>query len=167
VEADLDFDALAERFRRKGFAVALHMLGNADDAADAVQEGLSALWTRRQEIRPGSDPTAWFFKVLRNRCVDQLRRGRVRRAETTDGTELPDRRAARPDAAAERNEFRVRLRQELAQLDLPHREIVILRDLEGLSYAQIAEVLGVAPGTVMSRLHRARMMLRERLQDLL
>lgn len=166
VESDVDLDALLDGFGRKGFAFALHMLGDADDAADAVQEGLSALWSNRQRIRRGHDPAAWFFRVLRNQCIDQLRRRKIRRHETVVGPGPTDERTRSPEVAAQQNEFVSRLREELAGLDSEHREIVLLRDFHGLSYAQIADVLSIPAGTVMSRLHRARMSLRDRLKDL-
>lgn len=167
METDLDLDALAKRFQRKGFALAIHMLGNADDAADAVQEGLCVLWSRRKQLRKGQDPAAWFFRVLRNHCIDQLRKRRLRRPGSADLEDRPGAAADRPDVGAERHEFNVRLVRELEKLDLPHREILLLRDFQDLSYSQIAEVLVISQGTVMSRLHRARMLLRERLKDCL
>ncbi|MCZ6682394.1 MAG: RNA polymerase sigma factor [Planctomycetota bacterium] len=167
MKAEFDLDALAERFQRKGFALAMHLLGNADDAADAVQEGLSVLWSRRKNLRPGQDPAAWFFRVLRNHCIDQLRKRRLRGGGSAEVEDLPAAPADRPDVGAERREFNVRLFHELERLDLPHREILLLRDFQDLSYSQIAAVLGISQGTVMSRLHRARMLLRERLKDFL
>jgi len=167
VEPDFDLDALVDGFRRKGFAFAFRMVGNADDAADAVQEALSVLWARRHDIRRGQDPAAWFFRVLRNHCVDQLRKCRLRRYEPVDAANLPDARTDRPDALAEHHEFDARLAEELERLDPAYREILLLRDYQNLSYAQIAEVLAIRQGTVMSRLHRARMILRERLKGFL
>lgn len=167
VDAESELDGFAERFQKKGFALAIHLLGNADDAADAVQEGLSVLWSRRKDLRSGQDPAAWFFRVLRNHCIDQLRKRRLRRHRSAEAEDPPAATADRPDAGAEQREFNVRLVCELEKLDLPHREILLLRDFQELSYSQIAEVLGVSQGTVMSRLHRARMLLRERLKDFL
>ena len=167
VETDTDLDALVEGFRRRGFAFAFRMLGNADDAADAVQEGLSILWARRGDIKQGRDPAAWFFRVLRNHCIDQIRRGRLRRCESIETAHVADPRTDEPQAVAQRDEFKARLSEALDELDPAHREIVLLRDEQDLSYAQIAEALGITPGTVTSRLHRARMVLRERLKDLL
>ncbi|MCH8252037.1 MAG: RNA polymerase sigma factor [Planctomycetes bacterium] len=155
-------NALLDGYRRKGFAFALRMLGNADDAADAVQDGLGALWAKRAELRQDHDPTAWFFRVLRNRCIDQLRRRRVRKHDGVDPASLVDTSASDPVAAAQMGEFRERLRDELEKLEPAHREILLLRDYNDLSYAQIAEILSIAQGTVMSRLHRARMLLRKR-----
>ncbi len=84
-----------------------------------------------------------------------------------EAADLADPRMDGPDTVAQRAEFNARLSEELQRLDSAHREIVLLRDCQDLSYAQIAEILGIAQGTVMSRLHRARMTLRERLRDLL
>lgn len=167
VESDLELDGLLDGFRRKGFAFALHWLGDPDDAADAVQEGLSALWAQRHRFRRGQDPAAWFFRVLRNQCIDQLRKRKVRCHEGLTLEGPADTRSQGSAVAAERAEFIARLRRELGDLDTEHQEILLLRDFHDLSYAQIAEVLAIPAGTVMSRLHRARMMLRERLKDLM
>ena len=167
METGLDIDQLLADCRRRGFAFAFRMLGNADNAADAVQEALSVLWAQRGRLERGRDPAAWFFRVLRNHCIDQLRKGTARRHEPIEATNLADPRMEGPDVIAQHDEFKKRLSEELDRLDAQYREIVLLRDEQGLSYAQIADVLGIAQGTVMSRLHRARTMLRERLKDLL
>jgi RNA polymerase sigma-70 factor (ECF subfamily) len=167
VKPDFDWDARADEWRRNGFSFALRILGNGDDAADAVQESLSILWARRQSIRRSQDPVAWFFRVLRNHCIDQLRKRRVRHHQPLDAENLADAPNHRPDAIAQNGEFRARLARELENLDVNHREMLILRDHQDLSYTQIAEILAVSPATVASRLHRARTMLRERLKDCL
>lgn len=154
-----------ESLGRKGFAYAVRMLGNADDAADTVQESLGILWSKRRSLQ--NEPTAWFFRVLRNRCIDTLRKRRLRRHASIepDGGVAP--RDNRPDRIAERDEFRNRLARELDNLDPSHREILLLRKEQNLTYAQIAQVLAISQGTVMSRLHRARMNLRDRLKDVM
>ena len=167
MDADSDLESLLDGYRRKGFVFAVRILGNGDDAADAVQDGLRALWQHRDEIRCKQEPHVWFFRVLRNRCIDQLRKRRLRRQESLDMDGSADSHSPGPAAAAQCSEFDAHLRSEVERLDAKYREIVLLRDFLDLSYAQIGEVLSLAPGTVMSRLHRARMILRDRLKDLL
>ncbi len=164
VETDRDLEAMLDGYRRRGFALALQLLGDADDAADAVQDGLGKLWANRRAIQRGRDPTAWFFRVLRNVCIDRMRR-RPRRRHAALDVEPVDRKTATPLEQAESSEFRERLAGELGNLTPAYREIILLRDFQDLSYAQIAEVLGISQGTVMSRLHRARMILRDRLKE--
>ncbi len=156
---------LMETFQRQGFVFAVYMLGNADDAADAVQDGLSAAWNHRDVVRSAHDPTAWFFRVLRNKCVDRLRERSKRRTEEL--FDAADQRASDGESDAARRELAEALRVELSKLDPVHREMLVLRDVQGMSYAQIADVLSIPAGTVMSRLHRARMTLRDRLKGAL
>lgn len=167
MDPDCDWDRAADRLGRKGFAYAIRLLGNADDAADAVQESLGILWSRRRTLRHDRNPAAWFFKVLRNRCIDALRKRHRRRHASIEPDGGVDPRDDRPDRIAERDEFRDRLARELENLESSLREILLLREEQNLTYAQIAEVLAIPQGTVMSRLYRARMNLRDRLKDVL
>ncbi len=154
---------LLEQFRRKGFVFAVYMLGNPDDAADAVQDGLRAALQHQNAVRGARDPAAWFFRVLRNKCIDRIRdRSKRKHDELFDATD--GRRRSAEDQLASR-ELGEALRRELGKLEPVHREILLLRDVHGFSYARIADVLSIAPGTVMSRLHRARLTLRDRLKD--
>jgi RNA polymerase sigma-70 factor (ECF subfamily) len=147
---------------RRGFAYAWQMLRNHDDALDAVQAALAAVWQHRRRLHAGRDPRGWFYRVLRNKCVDMLRARRTHRAAALE-SDPPDHFGADPAAGAGQREELARLRQALAELSDEMREIVLLRDYHDLAYADIAAVLEIPPGTVMSRLHRARSALRERL----
>ncbi len=147
---------------RRGFAYAWQMLRNHDDALDAVQTALTAVWQHRRRLRPGRDPRGWFYRVLRNKCIDVMRSRHTRRSAALEEN-LPDRFAAEPSHDANCREELTRLRQALAELPDEMREIVLLRDFHDLPYAEIATVLDIPAGTVMSRLHRARSALRQRL----
>lgn len=147
-----------------GHALAMQLLGNRDDAADAVQDAMEGALTKAGSFDPrrGSIKT-WFFGIVRNRCIDELRRRSrsTRRASEVDPMDV----AARDDPAAdsEQDEAKNTLRGHLDALDSEQREILILRDYLGLAYADIAAILNVPKGTVMSRLHRARQRLSERM----
>ena len=147
---------------RSGFTYAWQMLRNHDDALDAVQSSMSAVWDTRERLEPGRDPRAWFFRVLRNKCIDLLRSRRGRTPAPLQ-SEPADRGSNDPADAASRREQVDRLRAELDRLPDEMREIILLRDYHDLPYAEIAEVLAIPQGTVMSRLHRARSALRERM----
>jgi RNA polymerase sigma-70 factor (ECF subfamily) len=161
--ADQELHAMLEGFAAKGFALAVQMLGNADDAADTVQDGLLVLWRRRTKLDHNRDPKAWFYRVLRNLCIDRLRRRRIERATSAGAADPPEGESADPGRAAEVDEYRRRLRRELGVMPEAMREILLLRDFHDLSYGTMADVLGIPVGTVMSRLHRARMALRDRM----
>lgn len=143
-------------------AFATQILGNPDDAADAVQDALATALTnptaydsRKGALKP------WFMRVVRNRCLDMLRR---RRVSSVPVEELHDT-AAGPEESAIDAEQSDAIRRGLAAIPGEKREIIVLRDYLDMSYAEIADVLNVAPGTVMSRLHRARLALKETLEN--
>ena len=148
-------------------ALATQMLGNRDDAADAVQDALRSALERGGSYDPGRGAyRAWFLAIVRNRCIDVLRSRAARREVALGDADWPAAEAADdPERALARSELKSRLRAAIATLAPEHREIVILRDYLGLKYAEIAEVVGVPQGTVMSRLHRARLALLERLKE--
>jgi RNA polymerase sigma-70 factor (ECF subfamily) len=137
-------------------ALALQILGNTDDAADAVQDALTTALGKTDAYRPDKGPLKpWFLRLVRNRCIDLLRR----RKRTTDGVEEIADPASGPQAAAEMADRDRILKQALGLLTSDQRQLIVLRDYMDLSYADLADVLGIAPGTVMSRLHRARVAL--------
>ena len=149
-----------------GFALAVQLLEDREDAADAVQDSLhTALSKRRMFDRRRGELRGWFLKIVRNRCLDLLRKRTRRRSQPVEWSELAASSTQQPDVIAERQEMVNLLRQELMALPQDQREIILLRDYHDLSYAQVAEVLSIPVGTVMSRLHRARSELRRRMQE--
>ncbi len=141
-------------------ALAIQMLGNRDDAADAVHDAFVKALNKPGAYNSDSGPLApWFLRVVRNHCIDLIRR---RRPGNCDVEELVDP-GLGPEALLALSERDRELQQALAKLSVVQREIIVLRDYMDLGYAEIAAVLEVAPGTVMSRLHRARMALKEEL----
>lgn len=143
-------------------ALASQILGNPDDASDAVQDSFATVLGRPGAYDANKGPLKpWFLRVVRNRCLDLLRR-RKPGDESIDV--MPDKNAT-PEQAAEIAERDRELKRALQSISNDQRQIVILRDYLDLSYAEIAAVIDVAPGTVMSRLHRARLALREVLKS--
>ena len=152
-----DIESLSEH----GFALAIQLLGRHEDAADVVQDSLRKLVHSGQYDAQRGPKRAWFLKVVRNGALDVLRKrkpeheGAVAQLEDTDLS---------PAETAEQNELKTIIRQQLEGMDVAQREIVLLRDFHDLSYAEIADMMEIRAGTVMSRLHRARKELRQRMR---
>jgi RNA polymerase sigma-70 factor (ECF subfamily) len=143
-----------------------HLTRNAAEAEDLTQETYARALGAAEQFNDGTDLKAWLFRILRNTFVDLHRREQRRRTEGGLDTVLDDPAAA--DGSGEPRQVRAVVGQEieraLASLGEDAR-LAILLDLEGFSEAEMAECLGCAPGTVKSRLYRARAALRERLRD--
>ncbi|MCF6263352.1 MAG: RNA polymerase sigma factor [Xanthomonadales bacterium] len=141
-------------------ALATQILGNADDAADAVHDAFAKVLRRPEAYDASNGPLKpWFFRIVRNRCIDLIRRRRPA-DDTVD--ELIDATPG-PEGLAEISQRDEALQQALSELPSGQREIIVLRDYLDLSYVEIADIQEIAQGTVMSRLHRARMALKKEL----
>lgn len=158
-------EELARRVRRRAYVLALQLVGNPDEARDIVQDSMLRFFRHLDRIDAERPVAPWLYQIVRNRVRDLKRRERVRRQESLDALreggrpETVDPRAD-PAADAARRELQERLWKALGGLTEPHREIVVLRDYQDLSYREIAAVLDIPLGTVMSRLHAARSHLR-------
>jgi RNA polymerase sigma-70 factor (ECF subfamily) len=141
-------------------ALATQMLGNADDAADAVHDAFAKALRKPEAYDANNGPLKpWFLRVVRNHCIDLIRR---RRPAGVDVDELSDP-GPGPEISLEIAQRDRELQLALAKLSAGQRQIIVLRDYMDLNYAEIANVLEIAQGTVMSRLHRARLALKEEL----
>lgn len=142
--------------------LALRLCGNRDDAEDLIQDLFAQLYSRIDEIDRLDDPAPWLRRVLYRRFVDGWRR---RRADPVDhGSEAVEAAAPVsdcPDEVFERALDRERLQQALDALSLDHRTVLLLHDVEEYTLPEVADMLGIAEGTLKSRLHRARNRLRE------
>lgn len=170
------FGILAARHRDRLWAVALRTMGNPDDAADGLQDGLVAAFRRAGSFRGDAAVTTWLHRVVVNACLDRLRAMKVRAADALPD-DLEDRVArgavteARGDVAdpaqvAVAGEQRRRVLAALAELGPDQRAAVVLVDMEGYSVAEAAAILDCAEGTVKSRCSRARARLAGVLADL-
>jgi len=145
---------------------------DASGADDAVQDACLRAY-RFFDSQQGPSPKAWFMAVVRNACLDWLKDQRVRGADESydehlhAANNLPQFSSALelPEAAAARTAEARWLHEGLAALPREHREVLILRELEELSYKEISEIVGVPMGTVMSRLSRGRDLLQQRLRQ--
>lgn len=157
-------EELARRYREPAYLLGLQLTGNREDALDVAQDALLRFFATLDRFQEGRPVKPYLLRIVRNRAMDLWRRRRVRRAESLEEGELPRQIAddrPGPEEDARRSELRRRVWRAVSELAPPKREILVLRDYHDLSYAEIARVLGIPIGTVMSRLHAARKALRE------
>ena len=174
-----DMNAFAEVFetyRPLLHSVAYHLVG-PDDCDDVVMDAFLKVWRTLPRFRKRTSMKNWLCKVTRNCALDHIRKRTRREAHTfrepesgedPDGPfveNVPDVDSAPPDRAAEQSELAEVLDRALAKLPDHHRIPVVLREIEGLSYKEIAAATGVSVGTVMSRLFYAKRRLRRLLED--
>ncbi len=159
VDGDPDaFGTLVSRHRDRLWRVALGVMRNPDDAADALQDAYVAAFRRAGSFRGDARVTTWLHRVVVNACIDRLRAQRVRAAERLPedldrAAILGD--ASRPDPI-EQQQQRSLLARALHQLNADQRAALLLVDAEGYSVDEAAAILGCAPGTVKSRCARGR-----------
>jgi RNA polymerase sigma-70 factor, ECF subfamily len=157
----LAFERLVDRHQHRLYTLAARVLGSPTDAADAVQETLLRAWLRLDRFRGDARFSTWLYRICVNAAHDlRERHGKAVGAGLDPPVEerVPDPR----DAFAER-ELSGELQRALEALDEPYRTAVVLADVLGCSYAEVAEITGVAEGTVKSRVFRARTELGRRL----
>lgn len=160
-EGDADaFTVLMRRHEDRVFAIALRMTGSRSDALDASQEAFIAAYRRLGSFRRDAAFSTWMYRIAVNAAHDLLRR---RKRNLTD--ELSDREVSGPSASVEDTAgLRIDIARALGELQDEHREAVLLHDLGGVPYEEIAALTGVALGTVKSRISRARRKLAELLE---
>ncbi len=151
---------LVERYERRGFAVALRLLGNRADAEDAVQQAFLRLYEGRAGYNPRWRFNTWFYRILTNTCIDWLRR--VRPTVPLDGQEFstPD----TPERALIRREQYALLQTGLAAVPVEARIVLTLYYGERRTYREIAAIRGIAVNTVKTHLRRGRALLRKALR---
>jgi RNA polymerase sigma-70 factor, ECF subfamily len=168
------FEPLVEKYRQRVYRLAYNVLRDPEEAWDASQDAFIRAFQALASFRGDSAFYTWLFRIVMNVARDRARqhaaRGRAfgtERVEEADWERALADQGAAPDTHAAAVEERERISRALATLSESHRAIIMLSDLEGLSYREIAEVLDIPMGTVMSRLHNARRRLREALGPLL
>lgn len=164
------FNTLVLAYQGLAYNVAYRILGNADAAADATQDGFLKAYRNLGQFRGGSF-RAWLLRIVTNRCYDVLRSQRRHPAFTLDGDNAGDEHDGRlrahdesPEDFAIRRELNGSIEAAISRLPADQRWVVVLRDVEGLGYEEIAESAGMPVGTVKSRLSRARARLRDLLK---
>lgn len=156
------FGDLVERHAETLYRLAYRLVGNAPDAEDVVQESVMGAFRQARKFRGQASVKTWLTRIVMRQAA------RVHRRRARKGTaRLPGEMASGGADGSEAAHRRMDVMQALQGLSHDHREVVVLREFEGLSYAEMAETLGLPQGTVESRLYRARQELKGLLSDYL
>ncbi len=176
-EGDQDaFRELVERYQARVAALALGMLKSREDALDVVQEAFAKAYQSLDRFKGGSSFYTWLYRITFNLCVDHQRRDSrmvhvpiepTDRGEPAVAPPAADGAGSDPFHRTRDAEIGRRLRAAIAELTPEHRAVILLREVDGLSYDEISQTLQCPKGTVMSRLHYARRALQSRLRELL
>ncbi len=169
------FNTFVRLYQDKVFSLVNRMLNNRAEAEDLAQEVFITVFKSIDQFRGDSRLGTWLYRVAVNHTKNRVkyldRRSRKGHGDIDNAPELEVSRGGpvtsrvdRPDERTEGGELEGKIRVALASLDADHRELIVLRDLEGLSYEEIVGITGLPDGTVKSRLHRARAALREAIE---
>lgn len=159
------FAELVRMYENKAYHLALRMCGNAEDAADVAQDAFLAAWRGLPSFRGESNFSTWLYRLVSNASIDHLRRTKHQRASVSlDDEELnldaPDE-TPTPHEAAESADLCDAVAKGLTELSDDHRTVLVMREMQELSYEEIAHTLSLDLGTVKSRISRARSALRK------
>jgi RNA polymerase sigma-70 factor (ECF subfamily) len=170
---DLDaFNELILHYQNQVYNLAFRIMGDGDSAADATQEALISAYRALNNFRGGSF-RAWLMRIVTNACYDELRRRKRRPASSLDALYVTDAAPGEvlvnggesPEAYAQRQDLNRTLEAALQTLTPDQRVVIVLSDVQGYNYQEIAEITGVSLGTVKSRLSRARSKMRDLLLE--
>lgn len=171
------FQELVETYQDRVFTLVFRMMGNRQEAEDVAQEVFFSVYRAMHRFRGDARLYTWIYRIAINACNSRLKylKGRkLDRQQSIDANspELSQGQARTglqssvpgPEAMAQGNRLQQAIARELGQLDPDHRQVLVLRDIQGLPYEDIVKITGLAEGTVKSRLHRARIALKSRLK---
>lgn len=171
------FNQLVTKYQKKVFSVAYRFVGDTEEANDLAQEVFTAAYQNLKSFRGDSKFSTWLFQIATNRGKNRFkylkRRGFFTNRGSSENEDDGDQSRAFPDHSTNPeellsgNQIRHAVLEAINELDPDHRDIVILRDIEGFSYDEIAQMLNLPEGTTKSRLHRARMVVKEKLKKVL
>lgn len=169
------FERLIRRYQDQAYRTAYGILGNAEDAKDATQEAFIKIYKSLSKFKLQSSFSTWMYRIIHNTCLDILRKRKRRRelpmetknSSGTEGYEIPVEDAGEgPEALLDYAFLKEEVKRGISKLPEEYQGVVVLRDIEDLSYEEISEVLGISQGTVKSRLNRGRKQLRSYLSSL-
>ena len=158
------FETLVVTYQHRVFSIALRMLGDRGEAEEVAQEVFLRVHRSIRSFRGEAKLSTWLYAITSRLCVNRLKSPRRQRRVGEAALARIANGHPNPDATLEASEQKEALHRAIAELDEERRIVVVLRDLHGLAYEEIAAALDRELGTVRSRLHRARMELKERLE---
>jgi RNA polymerase sigma-70 factor (ECF subfamily) len=166
------FRDLLEKYKRRAYGVALGIVGDPDEAQDVVQDAFVKAYYKLSNFRFGANFYTWFYRILVNQAIDRWRKTSrsptISFDETWVSGETSEPEAMvtpkTPEELARNRELAEGLNRAIAALPEYHRTVILLREVEGMAYEEIARILDCSVGTVMSRLHYARAKLKEALK---
>jgi RNA polymerase sigma-70 factor (ECF subfamily) len=163
------FGELVTRYQARLYNAAIRLVDNPEDAADVVQDAFLNAYQSLHSFKGDAEFFTWLYRIAFNAAISLKRKKRAAvslDAVRPEGGIDPDDPSEyiKPGAALQRSEEETQLQEAMIRLSHEHREVLILKDIEGMKYEDIAEILGVPIGTIRSRLHRARLELRELLE---
>jgi RNA polymerase sigma-70 factor, ECF subfamily len=159
---DMDaYEMLVRRHRGRIYRIALRMLGNRHDAEDVSQDVVIQVWTALTGFTGSSSFTTWLYRIVVNRCLNSARGHRWTRAVLDDD---PPPAAGADETVIARHRVRATM-QAIAALPPEQRAVIVLHQLEGLTYREVAAVVNISEDAVRGRLHRARLSLLEALRS--
>ena len=163
------FEEIVQKYMKDAYFIALGFVGNREDAMDLSQEAFARAWSHIGRLRSEESFFPWFYQILKNLCFSHLRRMKLRQTqrivdEEGKNIDIESNVAGfDPEAVAERNENKDRVWRAINKLDDKHKEVIILRHFQNLSYDEISKLLFCNKGTITSRLYYARKQLKEML----
>ena len=163
------FGVLVRRYQDRLYHTAYRLIGNAEDARDVVQDSFLNAYQSLHQFKGDARFFTWLYRIAVNAAISVKRKHRAMLSADLPGrqtnAEPPDESDGnQPGSNLERAEDERRIQAAIDSLSAEHRAVIVLKEIEGQKYETIADVLGVPIGTVRSRLHRARLELRDRLQ---
>lgn len=163
------FNRLMANHEKRMYAVALRMFANREDAQDCLQEAMLRVYRSIGGFKGQSSFSTWLYRITMNTCLDELRRKKNKQSASLDSLLeqgwLPADESATPEKHALRSELKRELQSAIHDLPEDMRSAVVLRDVQGFAYDEIAQMLDVNVGTVKSRISRAREKLRGKLRE--
>ncbi len=169
------FEQLIGQHQRTVYNIAYRLTGNHEDASDVAQEAFIRAYSSLAEFRGDSSFATWLYRIVNNACLDELRKRKRQRVTYIDeSVTMDDGEMSRqiadtadgPEQALERVEIQRAVQESINSLDDEYRVVLVMRDIQGYSYNEIADSLGINLGTVKSRLNRARNALKEKFGSL-